>query len=382
MATALSVAVMIIAVAVVQGYKDKIFDKMFVFWGHFHVALANPNPSSVISPEPIEYNDTLVNILKKQPGIVAVFPFAVKPAIISDSGIVEGIKIKGVDQSYPFVSGDAIHYTGNIQFPDSGYASQIILSEYTLHKLRKKTGESLLVYFVNNGEDAPAIRKLKISGAYRTGVEEIDQSFAICDIDLLRRVSGWDAHAVNGYQVEVDNFRHTDQIADNIYQQYLEPPLTYNTIRDIYPDIESWLSLIDVNTQVIIVIMSIVAIINMATAILIFIMERTSMVGVLKSLGMNNKKLWWIFLYHAARVAITGILIGAGIGVGVCLLQQFTHLLRLNESTYYVSYAPVVVIWWQVLLVVAGTILLVIITLMLPALIVRKINMAKALQFK
>ncbi len=382
-ATALSVAVMIISVAVVEGFKGTIQDKMFVFWGHFHVALSNPNPSSVIAPEPIDYNPQLVREIAAVPGITSIYPFAVKPAIISNGGMIEGIKLKGVDRSYPFQNKPGINFTGAaIHFSDSSYARQIVVSANTLRRLNQKTGDSILVYFVDPAQGIPSIRKLQIAGTYHTGVDEIDNAFALCDIRLIRRVSNWDSSAIHGYQVFVSDYRQTDSIALKVYQQYLEPPLTYNTIYDIYPDLYNWLNLIDMNTQVIILIMSVVAIINIATALLIFIMERTNMIGILKSMGMNNTKLWLIFLHHASRVAVKGILTGAVIGVSFCLLQQYTRFIHLNESTYYMAYVPVKLTGWQVISIVAGTMIFCMVTLTIPALLVRKINMVRALRFK
>lgn len=383
LATALSIAIMIIAVAVVTGFKESVQQKLFVFWGDFHIALSNPNPSSVIAPEPIKYDGRLVQEMKKVKAVRGVYPFAVKPAIISSDGIIEGIKLKGVGRSYPFVSNEGIRYNGHpIQFNDSGYAMQVILSANTLKNIKKHVGDSILLYFVDAEQGVPRVRKLQVAGSFETGVDEIDQSFALCDINLIRRVSNWDANAINGYQVSIDNYKQADSIARYVYHQYVQPPMTYNTLADIYPDIYSWLGLIDINAQVIIIIMSIVAIINMTTALLIFILERTNMIGVLKAQGMQNGKLWLIFLNYAARVAIKGILIGAAVGIGFCALQYYTHIIHLNESTYYIAYVPVKMVAWHVLLIVAGSILLCILTLMIPALLVRRINIVRALRFK
>lgn len=382
-ATALSVAIMVIAVCIVQGYKEKIFDKMFAFWGHFHIAETSANPSTILSAAPIKYDPILVKRLQDEPHIKHIYPFAVKTAIITTNSIIEGIKIKGVDKKYSFENTESIRYDGDpITFTDSGYASQIILSVATLKKLKQHIGGNVQVYFVNAGESVPSIRKLKIIGTYHTGVDEIDQSFAICDINLLCRISGWPKDAINGYEVLTDDFKQADNIAQQVYQQYVEPPLSCNTMSDIYPNISGWLSLIDVNTQVILLIMSIVAIINMATALLIFVMERTNMVGILKSLGMNNTNLWLIFLYQSLRVAVTGILTGGIVGTALCWIQQYTQVLKLNESVYYVSYVPMNVVWWQPIVIMICTILLCLFILMLPALITRKISIVKALRFK
>lgn len=382
-ATILSVAVMILSVAIVQGFKTTIRDKMFVFWGHAQVTLFSPNPASIIGSEPFAKDPALIKQIAQHPGVSSVYPYIVKPAIIKANGSLEGIKLKGVEPGYPLNSNTAIGFTGKaIQFPDSGYSNQIILSQSTLDRLNLKIGDPILMVFFNPDQETPPVRKMMISGSYHTGMEEIDKGFGICDIRLLRRTSNWAPNDVSALQINVSDYSKAQKIGEDIYQSYLQPPLAVSTIKDIYPFIFSWLDFQNVNTRIILIIMAVVASINMATALLIFILERTHMIGVLKALGMNNNQIQKTFAYHAAMVAFKGILWGTVLGVGLCLLQHYGQVIRLSENTYYMKAAPIELKWWYVVLIDLGTLLFCTAIMIIPSLIVRKVNIVNALKFR
>lgn len=375
---------MIISIAVVIGFKNNIRDKMFVFWGQIEITPFNPNPSSIISPNPINFNDTLVRQIKSLPEVQSIQAFATKPVILrAKSGNMEGLKLKGVTSNYPLNSAPAISFSGkSITFPDSGYSRQIILSQKTLDLLDVAIGDTVLAFFIDPGKAFPSIRKLKIAGTYHTGMSDIDQSFALCDIGLIRDVSHWNHQSINGYQIAVKNYEDADSVGKRIYKSFLQPPLYANTMSDIYPNIYSWLGLMNTNTYIILAIMAVVAVINLSTSLLIFILERTNMIGILKSIGMPTVKIQNIFLYHATIVAFKGIVYGTVFGIGFCLLQKYFPFISLNESAYYMKYMPVQIIWWQVVLVDLGTLFFCFLIMIIPALFVRKINAIKALRFQ
>lgn len=356
---------------------------MFVFWGHIQIAPYNPNPASIITPVPIPFDADLVHKIRSEAGVIQVYPFAVKPVIINANGLMEGIKLKGVDQTYNWQSNAAITFSRNpLSFTDTGYTQQIVISQSTLEKINLKIGDTLVAYFVDPEQEFPRVRKLQVSGTYHTGMEEIDQNFALCDIRLLRRISNWGANDINGYQVTVQDYKKADAIANNIYRQYLDPPMNRTTMQELYPNIFNWLGLMNTNAYIILIIMAIVAVINMATALLIFIMERTNMIGTLKALGMSSGPMQQIFLYHAMSVALKGILLGSLLGIGICLLQHYTHFISMDESSYYMSYAPVKLVGWHVLLIDTAALAFFILVMLLPSLMVRSINIVKALRFK
>lgn len=356
---------------------------MFVFWGHLEITEFNPNPSSVITPTPFDYNPILLQKIRNVPGVLSVYPYALKPVILHSKHAMEGIRLKGVDRHYPFKSNSGITFNGiPISFSDTGYAQQIVLSKTTLNRIQAKTGDTLLAMFINPEQEFPRIRKLLICGTYHTGMDEIDKSFAFCDIRLLQRISNWNDKAINGYQITLSDYRKADSTGNFIYREYLQPPLTVNSMQDIYPNIFNWLALMNTNAYIILIIMAVVAVINMATALLIFIMERSNMIGILKTLGMSLKKIQDVFMYHAAIVAFKGILWGTIAGAGFCLLQEKMHLIRLDESAYYMQYVPIKLSGWHILLIDVATLIFCVLIMLLPSLLVRKISIIRAIRFK
>lgn len=367
----------------VLGFKETIKDKMFVFWGHIQIAPFNPNPTTIITPEPFDYDPALVEKISSEPDVKAIYPFALKAAILHSPTSMEGLKLKGVDARYDFKSNDAITFQGNgIDFETPDYSRRIVLSRSTLDKLDRSIGDSLLVFFIDPEEALPRVRKMQIAGTFHTGMEEVDNTFALCDIRLLRRVSNWDALAINGYQVQVDDYARASDIADRIYQNYLDPPMTRTTIQELYPNIFNWLALMDTNAYIILTIMAIVAVINISTALLIFIMERTKMIGILKAMGTSPQRIQWIFVYHAASIAIKGIAGGTLLGVGLCWLQYHTRFVQMDETAYYMSYVPIKLVTWQVLLIDIATLVFCTGIMFLPTIMAKKINTVKALRFK
>ncbi len=374
---------MIVAVSVVQGFKTKIRDKMFVFWGHAQVTMFNPNPTSLIGDAPFEKDDKLIASIKNTDGVTAVYPFILKASIVKAEKGLEGIKLKGVESSYPLASNDAINFKGEkINFSDSGYSSDLILSETTLNRLELKIGSTVMLVFFNPEQSSPSVRKLKIVGSFHTGMEEVDQGFGICDARLLRTVNQWASNDVSALQVVLKDYQQSEAISEQIYQSYIQPPMSISSIKEIYPFIFSWLDFQNVNAALILVIMAVVAAINMATALLIYILERTPMIGTLKALGMSNWNIQKTFLHQAGRIALKGILWGTAIGLALCFIQQQFQILKLDEEVYYMKAAPIVIDWISVLLINIGTLLFCLLIMLLPALIVRTVKIVNALKFK
>jgi lipoprotein-releasing system permease protein len=382
-ATTISVAVMIVAICVVQGFKTKIRDKMFVFWGHAQITLFNANPTNLIGDAPFKKDENLLRSIQSHEGVASVHPYILKPTIVKAESALEGLKLKGIDAQYPLSTNDAISFSGKpIAFNPSSPSLQIILSETTLARLALQVGDDVQLVFFKEEQSAPSIRKVKVVGTYHTGIEDVDKNFALCDISLLRQINGWLANDISALQVNVKDYRNAEQVSNSIYKSLIQPPLSIATVQDIYPYLFSWLSFQDVNAALVLIIMAVVAAINMATSLLIYILERTTMVGTLKALGMTNKAIQRVFLYHAARVALRGIFWGTLIGVLLCWIQSRFQLLSLDEEIYYMKAAPIAFNWAYILLVDLATLLFCILIMTLPALIVRKIKIVNALKFK
>lgn len=381
-ATTLSVAVMIIALAVVQGFKDTIKDKTFVFWGHLQIAETGSNSLRIV-PEPISFDKQLFEQVKNTEHVKDVYTYALSSAMIATKDVNEGLRLKGIDANYKLDAQQGLDFEGlPLDYNKPNYDPSILLSKTSLSRIKKQIGDSVLVYFIDQNQAAPRIRKLHIKGTYHTGVEEIDKSFGLIDIRLIRNIFKWDENSINGYQILLDDYEYAQAVDDYIYDEYLSHPLTTIGIDEIYPEIFQWLDLQDTNTQIILVIMTVVAIINMITAILIFILERQNMVGILKTLGMTNAKIRSIFLYHISIIMLKGIFYGVILGLGLCLLQLYTNIITIDESSYYMKYVPIKILPMHIIGVILGTLIISIIILSIPTYLVKRISIIKAIQFK
>lgn len=380
-ATALSVAVMILSVAIISGFKYAIREKLFSFWGHIHVAPYNANPSSMMSSGAVKTDTELIRHIQAMPHVVQVAPYALSPGIIQAKGHMEGIKLKGIEETYRFAPG--IGFTGQrISYADTAYSHQLQLSQTTADRLDVHAGDSVFIYFLEPGAKFPRVRKMQVAGIYHTGLEEVDHYFAICDLRLLQRINGWPADGINGYQVDIDNDQLADTLAEDIRVRYVEPPLTTYPINSIFPNIFDWLRLQDVNARIILSIMAVVVVINLAVALVILIVEQAKMVGLLKALGMSQGSMQQVFLYHTGIIAGVGILAGNVLSLGLCWLQQRYGFMTLSESTYYMKEVPVRINWWQVATVDICTLVLCVLCMWLPSLYIRRIMPARVLQFK
>jgi len=374
----LSLSVMMLSVAIIKGFKTEIQDKVRGYVGDIRIFKLDLNNSFELSP--FAPSAETLKALKNNPQIEYFQPYSTKPAIISANDEVEGINFKGVDSSYRWdyikthlVSGRVMSFKDSVQSN-----SEIMVSSYTANRLKLKTGDSFIMHFV---QDPPRKRKFKIVGVYDIGVEEIDKSFVIGNLNIIRRLNNWKANEVGGIEVRVKDFSKIDQIADGIYD-HLDARLKSESVRDYYPNIFSWLSMLDVNTRVMLILMMIVGVINMITALLIMILERTNMIGILKAFGMTDFSIMKIFLYNAAYLVGIGLLLGNFLGLGLAYFQNRTHIFTLDQSSYYLKYVPVEIHAADVILLNVATLVICLIVLILPSLLVSKISPLKAIRFK
>lgn len=376
---------MVLAASFVTGFQHEIREKIFSFWGHVHITPFSPNPNTIITPDPITWDPQLEkNILGDSvlKGIVKDFtPFVVRPVILNTNNLMEGIQLKGVDPAYRLP--ESMSFTGNkIDYSDTVYAKEILLSQTTADRIKVKAGDEIQLYFLEPGSVFPRIRKVKVSGIFHTGMEEVDKQYALCDIRLLQRINNWSETDINGYQLMLTDDRLSDMVSARVYHRYLEPPLTTYTMKEIFPNIIDWLQMQDVTTVVIIIIMTAVAIINLIVVLLILIVEHARMVGLLVSLGMTRNNIRRIFLYHSALIAVLGITIGNIIGLGIGWLQKRTGFIELPESTYYIKQVAVRVSWRDLAIIDVTTLAVCVLCMWLPSLYIRRIQPARVLQFK
>ena len=384
-ATALSVAAMILTLAFVNGFQQAISTKVFNFWGHLHVQQYEPDKSLIAEETALQKNDTVLQILQGTPGIKHVQAFATKSAVLEKNKEIEGVLFKGVDSSYDFKNMQQFLKEGSwINFKDSLYSKQVLISQQIANELQIKLNDTIHIYFISPETASSSVRSLQVKGIFKTGIEEFDKSFAIGDIRLLRRINNWKHNEIGGYEVFLNNYKNIDSINNALYSGPSQLPGAWvsKSIKDIYPFIFDWLNIQDVNRNVIFIVMAIIAIINLITCLLILVLERTRMVGVLKAIGSTDWSIQKIFLYHASIISVTGIGLGLFFGVGIALLEQYTGFIKLDETAYYVSSAPVDIIWWQVAAVCAATLVVCFLSLLLPTLFVRSIQPVKAIQFR
>ncbi|MCW5921509.1 MAG: ABC transporter permease [Saprospiraceae bacterium] len=402
-AVALSVAVMIAATALIAGFKHEISRKIFEFWGHIHIS--DTAYSLSFEPVPIERDqdfypslDTVRSIdyfeeaqvwgmptgreveKRSRGGIRHIQAFAHKPGIIRTKTAMEGIILKGIGQDFDWNNLMPYLQEGQPIALGDTVSRDIIISRQTADRLQVGVGDRFIVHFVKGGEQLR--RRFQICGIYKTGLEEYDRKFAICDIRQTQELLGWTEGQVAGFEIWLDDLRDLDLYNEYIYSEVLPPDLLCVSIRSKFPAIFEWLQLQDLNEVVILGLMLAVAIINMVTALLVLVLERTTMIGVLKALGETNRRIRRIFLYYAAVITLTGMFWGNLLGLGFCYLQEKFRFITLNEADYYLSYAPVKINWLAVLGVNVGTLAVTLLFLILPSFLVSKIAPVKAIQFK
>ena len=374
----LGLAVMILAVAIVKGFKSEIREKVRGFSGDIQIAKLDLNTS--YENTPFSITEAELKKISNSSGLSFVQPFATKPGIINAGDEAEGVVLKGVDKSYNWDYFKKILIAGKvIDFSDPVKArSQILISKFTADRLNLKVGDDFLMYFIENSLRK---RKFEIAGIYNLGVEEVDKVFVIGDLDLIRSLNNWAPEQVGGYELRVSDFNELDIIEEKVYEN-LGVELKSYTIKEYYPAIFEWLSLLDVNTQVILILMMAVAVINMISALLIMILERTNMIGILKALGSSNWNIRKIFLYNATYLIGVGLLTGNVLGIGLGLFQHYTHFFTLDQASYYMSFVPIQLELQDILFLNAGTLLISLVVLLIPSLLVTRISPLKAIRFK
>lgn len=402
-AVALSVAVMIITSATVRGFKNQISNKIFGLWGQIHITDVSYNQSFESKPislkQPFypfeqkhqrvsfteEEKDILGNEITKQKttlgGIHHIQAFATKPGIIKTQDEIEGILLKGAGTDFDWGFMQSCLVAGNIiKFNDSVPSRDILISQITADRLKLKVGDKFAVYFLKN--DQQLARMFEVAGIYKTGLEEYDKKIAFTDLRMVQQLLGWSANQVTGFEVFLDNHRDLAPMTEYVYKEMIPNTLYAQSIRERFPSIFEWLDLQDINEYVIIALMAVVAIINMITALLILILERTEMIGILKSLGTRNWEIRKIFLFQATWIIVVGLFWGNLIGISLALIQDKFKIIKLSEADYYLSYVPIELNFYNILILNSCTLLLVFLFLILPSILVTKITPVKAIRFK
>ncbi len=389
-ATIISVAVMIVTLSLANGFQQTITQKIFSFWGHIRIQEKQPDKVIISEETPILRDDTLVRMIRMNPNVKSIHAFATRYAMLKTKEGMEGVLVKGLDSSYDFNSLQRFIIEGRpIQFNDSTYSREILVSASTAKQLKIKAGDKIYIYFMRGaapGED-PTTQKLRpdkltVTGIYKTGIEEYDKLFAIGDIKLIQKLNYWQPGEIGGYEVFLHDYKKIDAVESQLYTLDRFPN-TWDAIsvRRVSPNIFDWLGLMDMNRNVLIIFMVIVAVVNLIVCLLILVLERVRMIGVLKALGATDWTVQKIFLQQTLIITVTGIVAGLLLALGLLWLQESTGFIRLKEEAYYLDKAAVNIVWWQVAAVCAGTLLVCFLILMIPTLLVKKIRPVRAIQF-
>lgn len=379
-ATAISVATMIVALSFVNGFQQAVSKKVFGFWGHIRVQQDLDYKVTIAEEFPIVHNDSVFNLIRNQHEVESVDIFATKSAILKHGGSIESVLLKGIDSSFHFNRLNLFLKKGawpklNI----GGYGKEIALSEQMSKRLSLRPGDSLVVFFFRNDGSRTA-RKLKVSGLFKTGIEEYDTHFGICDINLIRKLNQWQDNEIGGYEVTIKDYTKTDSVNKKMYDAL--PQEWYSrSISQIYPNIFDWLSLQGQIKNLLMIIMIVIAVVNLMTCLIILLLERVNMTGILKALGASDAIIQKIFLYHGLYIATYGIFLGTLLGLAICLLQDQFGFISLNEEAYLISKAAVSIDPFQVVMIVVITFICSLLTLILPTLLIRKIKAIRAIRF-
>lgn len=381
---AIGLAVMIVSVSVVFGFKHTIRDKVVGFGSHIQVGefmtLQNADQ------RPVAMTDSMMTALRSTDGVRHVQRFAMRQGILKTDEDFLGVLFKGVGPEFDstFIHQNIVE--GSIPaFSDSSSTNKLLISKSMADKLRLKSGDRVFAYFIDNGVRA---RRFDISGIYQTNLSQYDD--AICYIDLYTAVklNGWEPDQVSGAEVSVENFLKIDEVEEifinKVNRQVDKYGETYSTktIQELNPQLFSWLELLDLNVWIILALMVAVAAVTMISGLLIIILERTTMIGVLKALGARNKTIRHTFLWFAVFMIGRGLLIGNLLGIGLVLLQRYTGLIKLDPETYYVSTVPVEINIPLIILLNVATLLISLFILIAPSYLISHIQPAKSMRYE
>jgi len=380
---AVGLIVMLLSINIVVGFKSEIREKVIGFGGH--VQITNFDNNNTYEMQPIEMESAVIEQIKKINGVQSVQTFATKPAIIKTDNEFQGVVLKGVGSDFDWDFFKKNLEEGYLINTKDSMASNILISKYLCNILNLKLGDSFLTYFIGNDVRA---RKFTIVGIYSTNFSDYDKMFIICDIRQVQRLNNWSQNQFGGLEILINNFDNIDRIGDEVYS------LTANrfneegascltrTIKQLNPQIFSWLALLDMNVWVILLLMFAVAGFSMISGLLILILERTSMIGLLKALGCTDWSVRKIFLYHSFFLIGKGMLWGNVIGLILCVLQYFFHIVPLDPQAYYVSFVPVRFNWLLIILLNIGTLVASLLVMILPSYLVTKISPAKTMRYE
>lgn len=380
---ALGLAVMILSVAIVTGFKSEISNKVIGFGSHIQILNYDSNLS--FETAPINKQQSFYDDLNNLNGIKNIQPFAIKAGIIKTEEDIQGIVLKGVDGSFDWSFFDQNMVTGEtFRVNDSVKTNDIIISNYVAKLLKLNVGDRIATYFI---QDPPRMRPFTIKGIYETSLAEFDEKFALIDIKHIQKLNNWDQNQISGFEILLDDFSELDKMSQDVYDIvgfHFNPDgtkLKVVSIREKYPQMFDWLDLTDMNVYIILALMIAVAGFNMVSGLLILILERTNMIGILKAMGTKNWSIRKIFLYQSAFLISKGLLWGNIIGIAICFLQVKFQIFKLDPTSYYLDAVPINLKIWHILALNSGTLAITVVMLIVPSYIISRLSPEKTIRF-
>ena len=375
---ALGISIMLISIAVIVGFKNQIKEKVVGFVNPIQIQVLNQNES--IEETPFIYDSILKSKLNL-PFVESVYPTANKAGLVKTNEEIHGIVLKGVGEDYDWnymktnlVAGDVPQYLENERSND------VLISKVISDKMVLNVGDEVRIWFVGENMKTRG-RKFLIKGIYETGLTECDERFIYCDLNQIRRLNGWDDNMVGHLEIDVVDGVNPAEANNVIYYKIPTNLVSYEA-KDLYPQIYDWLELQDMNVVIIIVLMLLVAGITIISMLLIIVLERTSTIGILKSMGANNAFIRRIFLQRSQRILLIGMLLGNIFGIGLCLIQKYTEIIKLSPESYYLSSVPIELNWTYILLLNIGTFILWVLMMSIPTMIINNIKPSKSIRFE
>ncbi len=376
---AIGIVVMIIAIASGYGLQKEIRNKMIAISGHVQLSRYDLNESYDFSP--ISLSDSFIFELKKKPEFIHVQKSGYKTGIAKNGIDFSGVILKGMEgpDSWqfiePFLSEGVVP-----NLKGKKPSKEVVISSTLARQMNYEVGDKINLYFINEGNGNSRVKKYTISGLYEMGVDT-DKMFIFCDLRQIQNLNNWKDNEYAFLEVYIDDYKNLD--ARTVELAEISPfYIQSKSVKELYPDIFLWTEMFDTNIYILLVIISMVASINMISALLITILERTQMVGVLKSIGQDDWGIRKIFIYNAFYLILRGLFWGNIIGIGICLIQYHWHIIPLDPSTYYVSYVPVSIGILEILLLNIGTLLVCAFILIGPSYFIKYIHPIKALKFE
>lgn len=376
LAVALSILVMIVAISISRGYQKEIQNKVIGFHGHIQISPLDLNNS--IEGLPIRKDSIFERVAKNYEGVVHFEPYTTKTGIIKTKNDFKGVILKGIDPSYDWTFIINNLKKGRVfSLSQNKLSNDAVISKTTADILNLHLNDAMYVYFI---QDPPRVRKFNIVGIFDSGLSELDEIYAFVDMRQCQRLNGWGDSLISGYQINTTSFANIDTELDKL-SNITPYTMGLQSVSSTYPSLFSWLSLLDTNVFIIITLMIVVACINMITALLILIIERSHMIGILKAMGAKRRLISRIFLLMASRIILLGLLIGNLTGIGLCLIQQKFGFIKLNQKDYFISQVPIDLSFDVIAVINICSFIISILVLLLPSLYVAKIKPAKVIKW-